>query len=183
MTGLVRMFAHTFLALCFCVPSPSGATSLAAIRAHSPEFAQSAIERLVADIDSNDLRRLDASGILPFVYTDRLGMVEWEDRDAFLAAMNRSDGREDAAPIRIVHLRSLTRHKYYPVYLVTIEREVWRLKAYETDDMLPPVEIDHPHYEREPSTWLVAFRGNSIASLRQADELALAAREGAEVEP
>jgi hypothetical protein len=167
-------FAAIFLSGLCAVPV--AATSIAAIRAHDPQHARPAIERLVAAIDSNDMERLQRSGILPFVYTDALGMVEFDEQQAFLASMNGSDGREDRAPIKIIDFRPLISHKFHPVYLVTLEREVWKLKDYETDGMLMPQEIDRPHWETDWTSWLITFRGSDISSIREADDLWLATR-------
>jgi hypothetical protein len=155
------------------VSAPASALSIAAMRPHNPILSRPALDKLIAAIDSNDPARLD---VLPFIYTDALGQVDIEEEAAFIEAMNTSDGRKDRDPIKVVEFELLVRDKFYPVYLVTLERQVWKLKEIEMDGCANITEHDRPHWETSRTTWLAAFRSNNIASFRQADELAFAAR-------
>jgi hypothetical protein len=161
------LFAGALLA-----SSASNATSIVAIKKHDPKSARPAIERFVQAIDADDVATFNAaSSFSVSVYSDELGEVETNEGEAFVRSMNYSEGEPDDAPIAIASIRPWVKHQFYPIYLVVLERELWRTKQYGIDEMLEPVEIDRPHFETTMTTWIVAFRGDKLFSFRQADEL------------
>jgi hypothetical protein len=167
----VKRAAALFLAAVSA--APASALSITAMRAHNYNLAEAKIEELVADIDSNDSDRLDT---VSFLYTDELGYVTFEEQEAFLKAMNSSDGRDDRNPMEVAAVKLLVRDKFYPVYLVTLKREIWKLTEFETDGCGNVTEHARPHWEDSSTTWLVTFQGNDIATFREADELFRVAR-------
>lgn len=170
------------LAVPLALPAPAAATSLAAIPPHKPERACAVVarllERLATTKDAEDDDLFDALvGVR--LATDALGDVEVDEWPALLAALRTHEGKADKRPLHLTALRRIHDDAIGPLYVAIVEREQWELERYMGEDgMLMPVFERDPHYEAREGFWLVGFRGNDVASLREADELYPLARGG-----
>ena len=150
--------------------SASQATSIGSPRPHDPLIACMSIEELVGDLNAGK----------PFgrefrhyreVHTDALGKLERDEIEGFNQWLLTSEGKPDRSPMTIRSIRTLGGDEIVRHYVLTTERTRWRTKRIELDEMLQMIEIDDPHWGAGYVTWLVAFNGNNLQSIRQADEL------------
>lgn len=148
------------------------ALSIASMPPHDRKLACDRVKAVLAGI-----ARRDAAAGPPLVSTDALGLVAWNERDAFLDAMTRSEGRADERPLRLAGLYRLGDDRFAPVYLARIERQVWHAMRREQDGMGETIETPDPHYATERSTWLVTFSSNQVERLREVPEGYLLQRE------
>lgn len=160
-----RLFAGLGLLL---TSGNGAATSIVAGRPHDPREACRVAAELVDDLRAGKPRGSGSAQFRQF-YSDELGAVSSPELEEFAHSLLHSEGKPDNRPMRIYSLMRLGKEE--PYYILTLERSVWKTKSYETNDMLLPVEVDDPHWELEHSSWLIRFRGNEIASVRQANEL------------
>jgi hypothetical protein len=147
------------------------ATSITPAPPHDPKLGCKAIKQVIADLNAGRLRdpKLWHSG--PTFFSDAFGKVETGEESAFLHFMRHSEGRPDPKPIRLYRVWTLLPDKDDPVYLVGLEREVWREKRMVDDGMMNMQEVDDPHYETDTSSWLVSFWSNRIIHFREVPEM------------
>ncbi len=144
--------------------SPLSALSIVAAKPHDPRYACGAINRVLKNIWD---KKFD---VFPMFYTDKLGQVEWEERDQFNATFTSSEGKRDDRKPRISRLYKLTDHKFGPLYLVNIVRSAWHEHSYEDDGMGGETAIKDPRFYPEASYWLVDFRSESVHRFREGFE-------------
>jgi hypothetical protein len=161
-----------FIGLTILALGQAGASSI--IYVPDPDHNKSMTNFLIADfvnlIDSDDLDKFNRVPGVEFIYTNQLGLVEYQERADFLRSVNWSDGKADKEPIKISSIKLVFDDKKQPIYAVTLERQRWFLKGFEQNDMLLYDEVDRPGYRSDYSTWLVTFRGGGIVVVREAEE-------------
>lgn len=176
MTRPVLTFA-LIAALAMAAP-PAQALSIVAAREHDRDRACADVADLLATIRERDPQGRTLSTIFT---TDALGTVEYQELQRFFEAMTTSEGRADNRPARIDRLYRLTDDKFSPLYLVRIERMVWREFRFEDDGNGGGENVRDPRFNPEASYWLIGFNSNHVASLREAFELYALAKEAREV--
>ena len=134
------------------------------------DSANFSIAEFVKLIDSDDLDKFNRAPGFVFIYTNQLGLVEFQEHAEFLRSVNWSDGKADKDAIKVSNVKLVFDDKKQPIYAVTLERQKWFLKDFEQNDMLLYDEVDRPEYRSDYSTWLITFRGFNIVAVREADE-------------
>lgn len=173
MTVRHRTVAALLPALLLLAPPPAAATSVVATPPHRTDRACAIAADVLAGLVANASPRPNALlGVS--VTTDALGTATWEDNAALAAELGSHAGLPDRVPLRLLSLRRLDDggDKTRALYVATVERDRWELTRYTgTDGLLMPVYEPDPHYEPSRNAWLVTFRGNHVATLREAGEL------------
>jgi hypothetical protein len=154
-------------------PRPAAATSVVATPPHRSDRACALAAGILAGLVANKSPR--ANELLAVrVTTDALGTTTWEDKDALAAELGSQNGKPDRVPPRLLTLRRLDDggDKTHAIYVAMVERDRWELARYVGDDgLLMPIFEADPHYELRSDAWLVTFRDNQVATLREAGEL------------
>ena len=148
-----------------CLPTAAAALSIAGQRSHDRVQACAAVERVLADIAS---KRLD---LQPFFSTEKLGFVDYDEREAFIAAMTSSEGKPDQRPLRLTRFYRLSDHKFSPLYIAAVDRLVWHEYRDEDDGNGFTDRIHDPRHYPESSYWLISFESNQVAHMREAFEV------------
>lgn len=158
--------------------SGAQALSIAAAREHDPDRACAAVEDLLALIRARDP---EGKTLYTLFTTDALGTVQYEERPRFFEAMTSSEGRTDDRPARIDRMYRLTDDRFSPLYLIRLERTVWREFRFEDDGNGGGENVRDPRFTVEASYWLVDFSSDQVAHMREGFEFYALAEKGREL--
>jgi hypothetical protein len=141
----------------------AAATSFAALRPHDPAQACLVIETVVAEMTSQELQ----ASLWPIYYSETFGIVEYEERAAFVKSMTSSDDRLDKSPIQLDNVWPVGKRKddkAAALYVIRLERVQWHK---ERESSFDPMQIEPEGFESTPSCWLVEFSENRIVTMRE----------------
>jgi hypothetical protein len=149
------------------LPQSVAATSIVAIRPHDPAHACPAIKEAIAQMTGQS----PSPGYWPIFYTDKFGIVEYDELADFVASMTSSQGRADKSPIELSSVWPVARQtadktpdKTRALYVIRLERNQWHN---ERESSFDPMHIEPEGFEPTPSYWLLEFAGDRIIEARE----------------
>ena len=102
--------------------------------------------------------------VFTIVYTDGLGIVDYEERANFNDYMRTSDGKRDKEPITITNVFQLKDDKFDPLNVVELLRNQWHAAREDEEDVRGRDE----GFDFEVSYWLAEFSSNHLQVMREA---------------
>jgi len=149
--------------LSVAVAGDVAATSIVSLRPHDLARACSAIEAAVAEMTG---QRPQADP-WPLYYSEKFGIVDYDEQKAFVTSMTSSEGRPDRSPIQLTFVWPVGKYKddkTRALYVIGLQRDMWHQ---ERETALDPMETEPAGFDLMPSYWLVEFSEHRIVTMRE----------------
>jgi hypothetical protein len=156
-------FVLTLSALSVATSGQVEATSIVSLRPHDPARACPAIEAAVAEMTGQKPR----AEPWPIYYSEKFGIVEYDEQADFIKSMTSSKGRLDKSPVQLTFVWPVGKRKdnnTRALYVIGLERDQWHNERESSFDLM---QIEPEGFELTPSYWLVEFSENRIVTMRQ----------------